>query len=59
MDAKDVWAAVRRLTGRQRDAPAADGVSAEILNSVRFVYVPVQMNPRTNPNEIFDLCIIC
>ena len=33
MDAKDVWAAVRRLTRRQRDAPAADGVSAEILNN--------------------------
>ena len=32
-DAKDMWAAVRQLTGRQQEAAAVDGVTAESLNS--------------------------
>ena len=31
-DAKDMWAAVRQLTGRQHEAAAVDGVTAETLN---------------------------
>ncbi len=32
-DAKDMWAAVKQLTGRQQEAAAVDGVTAESLNS--------------------------
>ena len=31
-DAKDMWAAVRRLTGRQQDTAGVDGITAESLN---------------------------
>ena len=33
MGAKDMWAAVRQLTGRMREAPAAEGINAEALNN--------------------------
>ena len=33
LEAKDVWAAVRQLTGRTRETPVADGISAETLNN--------------------------
>jgi len=32
-DAKDLWAAVRELTGRKQDVAVVDGVSAESLNN--------------------------
>jgi len=31
-DAKDMWAAVRKLTGRQQRVGVVDGVSADSLN---------------------------
>jgi len=33
MEAKDMWAAVRQLTGRTRDIQAAKGINAETLNN--------------------------
>jgi len=32
-DAKDMWAAVGQLTGRQQEAATVDGISAESLNN--------------------------
>ena len=45
-DAKDMWAAVRQLTGRQQEAAAVDGVTAESLNSH---YAAISTDPSYTP----------
>jgi len=46
-DAKDMWAAVRQLTGRQQEAAIVDGISAESLNN-HYVAISTD-NAYANP----------
>jgi len=47
LEAKDVWAAVRQLTGRTRETPNADGISAETLNNHYSIIFPlIQTTPH-------------
>jgi hypothetical protein len=45
-DAKDMWAAVRQLTGRQQEAATVDGITAESLNDH---YAAISTDPDYTP----------
>ena len=57
MDAKDMWAAVRQLTGRQQEAAIVDGITAESLNdhytaiSTDHAYVSPRRKQLTTPMQ--------
>jgi len=56
-DGKDMWAAVKKLTGRQYEAPAVDGITAESLNShyaaisTDSSYMPPLQKQPANPSQ--------
>ena len=55
-DAKDMWKAVRKLTGRRQDAEAVEGVTAELLND-QFAAILLKRGLTATPS-VFGVCVL-